>query len=142
MDHWLSLYNRIVALLEALREKEVTLGPSSLGALQSLVKFFCDRVGTASSSTDLPPPRAAVGPSSSSLLLRGTSGEGLGFGLDSIKEEDGEDTLSLPDSLPDLVDIVGEEERPSPIDLVRKGVLPLGLSLYQDSIRPNRFWVC
>ena len=29
MDHWLSLYTRIVALLEALREREVALGPSS-----------------------------------------------------------------------------------------------------------------
>ena len=135
------MYNRIVALLEIVRERGVTLGPSSLGALQSLVNFFCDRVCTASSSADLSPPRAVTGISSSPLIEWETSGEGLGFCLGPVKEKDGEDAISIPDSLPDLVDIVGEEGRLSPTDLVRKGVLPPGLTLYQDSVRPNRFWV-
>ena len=141
MDHWLSLYTHIVALLEALREREVTLKPSSLGALQSLVKFFYDRVCTASSGTDLPPPQAVTGLSS---LLTASVGEAWGKDrspcLDPIREEGEEDALSVPGSLPDLTDSAGEEEHPSPIGLVERGVLPLGLSLYQDSIRPNQWF--
>ena len=64
MDQWLSLYTRIVALLEAIREREVTSGPSSLGALQSLVRFFCEWVYIASSDEDLPPCLTVTGPSS------------------------------------------------------------------------------
>ena len=141
MDHWLSLYNRIVARIEALGEREVTLGPSSLGALQGLVKLFCERVCAAPSSTDLSLPRAVRGPSTSRLLSGEKSGRELSSCLDPISEEDGEDALSIPDSLPDLVDVVEEEECPPPTDLVGKGILPPGLSLYRDSVRPNRFWV-
>ena len=141
MDHWLSLYTRIVALLEALREREVTLGPSSLGALQSLVRFFCDWVGTASLGTDLPPSQTVTGPSLFPLQGWEKSGEKGNLCLDSISEEDEEDALSVPDSLPDLIDSAGEEERPTPIGLVEKGILSPGLFLYQDSIRPNRFWL-
>ena len=141
MDHWLSLYTRIAALLEVLREREVTLKPSSLGALQSLVKFFCDRVCTASLDADLPPPQAITGLSSFSLQGWEKPGEKLGLRLDPIREESEEDALSIPDSLPDLTDSEGEEERPSPTGVVERGVVYLGLPLYQDSIRPHRFWV-
>ena len=64
MDQWLSLYTRIVALLEVIRERGVTLGPSSIGALQSLVRFFCKWVCTASSGADLPPALTVTGQSS------------------------------------------------------------------------------
>ena len=141
MDHWLSLYTRIVALLEALREREVTLGLSSLGALQSLVKFFCDWVCTASSGTGLPPSQTVTGPSSFPLQLWEKSQKKGELCLNPISEEGEEDALSIADSLPDLIDSVGEEERPSPVNLVEKGILAPGLFLYQDSIRPNRFWL-
>ena len=52
-----------------------------------------------------------------------------------------EDAHSVPDSLPDLIDSAGEEEHPSPIGLVEKGIVPPGILLYQDSVRPNRVWV-
>ena len=61
MDHWLSLYARIAALLEALSEGEVTLTPSSLGVLQNLVESFCSQVYTASLGADLPSHRATTG---------------------------------------------------------------------------------
>ena len=105
-----------------------------------LVKFFCDRV-CATSSMDLSQPRAVRGPRMSRLLSGGKLGKEPSSYLDPISEEEGEDTLSIPDSLPDLVDMVEEEERPSPTGLVEKGILPPGSSLYQDRVRPNRFWV-
>ena len=141
MDHWVSLYTRIVALLEALREWGVALGPNGLGALQSLVKFFCNWVRAVSSGTDLPPAQTIIGPSLFPLRGWDESGKGADPCLDPISEEDEEDILSLPDSLPDLIDSVREEERLSLIGLIEKGVLPPGLSVYQDSIRPNRFWL-
>ena len=141
MDHWLSLYNHIVALLEALGEREATLAPSSLGALQGLVKFFCDRVCAAPPSTDLSQPRAVRSPRMPRLLSEGNLGKETGPCLNPISEEEAEDALSIPDRLPDLVDVVEEEERPSPTGLVEKGILPPGLSLYRDRVRPNRFWV-
>ena len=142
MDQWLSLYTRIVALLEAIREREVTLGPSSLGALQSLVRFFCEWVCTASSDVDLPPCLAVTGPSLFPPQGWGKPGKKGSFSIDPISEGDEEDACSVPDSLPDLIDSTGEEDRPSPIGLVREGIAPPGILLYQDSVRSNRFWLC
>ena len=71
----------------------------------------------------------------------GKSGKRGRFCLDPISEGDEEDTFSVPDSLPDLIDSAGEEERPSPVGLAEKGVVSPGLVLYQDSVRPNRFWL-
>ena len=141
MDQWLSLYTRIVALLEAIRERGVTLGPSSFGALQSLVRFFCKWVYTASSGADLPPSLTVTGPSSFPLQGWERSGKKGSICLDPISEGDEEDAHSVPDSLPDLIDSAGEEERPSPIGLVERGIDPPGILLYQDSVRPNRFWL-
>ena len=115
------MYTRIVALLETLIQREVTLGPSSLGALQSLVRFFCKWVCTATSGADLPPSRTVTGLSSCPPQGWEKSGKKGSFCLDPISEGDEEDALSIPDSLPDLIDSAGEEERPSPIDLVEKG---------------------
>ena len=108
------MYTRIVALLEAIRERGVTLGLSSLGALQSLVRLFCEWVCTASPEADLPPCLTAVGPSSFSQQGWEKSGEKRSFSLDPISEGDEEDAHSVPDSLPDLIDSAGEEERPFP----------------------------
>ena len=142
MDHWLSLYARIVALIEALSERGVTLKPSGWGALQSLVNSFCTRVRTASSGADLPPLRATTGLSWSSPQGWENSGEQVGPRLDPIEEEGGTDTLSIPDSLPDLIGNEGEEECLFSIRLVEKGVVPPGIALHQDSVRHNRFWLC
>ena len=103
MDQWLSLYTRIVALLEAIREREVTLEPSSLGALQSLVRFFCGWVCTASSDADLPPCLTATGPSSFPPQGWGKPGKKESFSPDPISEGEEEDACSVPDSLPDLM---------------------------------------
>ena len=59
-----------------------------------------------------------------------------------ISEGDEEDARSIPDNLPDLIDSAGERGRPSPIGLVQKGIAPPRILLYQDSVRPNRFWLC
>ena len=141
MDQWLSLYTRIVALLEAIRERGVTLGPSSIGALQSLVRFFCEWVCTTSSGGDLPPSLTVTGPSSFPPQGWEKSGKKGSLCLDPIGEGDEEDAHSLPDSLPDLIDSAEEEERPSPIGSVKRGKAPLGILLYQDSVRPDRFWL-
>ena len=142
MDQWLSLYTRIVALLEAIREREVTLGPSSLGALQSLVRFFCEWVRTASWDVDLPPCLTVTGPSSFPPQGWEKPGKKRSFSPNPISEGDEEDACSIPDSLPDLIDSTGEEERPSLVGLVREGIAPPGVLLYQDSVRSNRFWLC
>ena len=137
MDQWLSLYTRIVAI----RERGVTPGLSSLGALQSLVRFFCEWVCTASPGADLPPSLTVTGPSSFPPQEWEKSGNKGSFCLYPIGEEDEEDAYSIPDSLPDLIDSGGEDERPSPIGLVEKGIAPLGILLYQDRVRPNRVWL-
>ena len=141
MDHWLSLYARIVALLEVIREREVALGPSSLGALQGLVRDFCRGVCAASSSASLPLSPTITGPSSIPLQAWEKSRKRGGPCLDPIGEGDEEDTLGIPDSLPDLIDSAGEEERLSPVGLVEKGVVSSGLVLYQDRVRPSWFWL-
>ena len=128
MDQWLSLYTRIVALLEVIRERGVTLGPSSLGALQSLVRFFCEWVYTASSGADLPPSPTVTGLSLFPPQGWERSGKKGSVCLDPISEGDKEDTHSIPDSLPDLIDSAGEEEHPSPIGLVERGIAPRGYS--------------
>ena len=133
---------RIVALLEALSERGVTLKPSGLGALQSLVNFFCARVSTAALGVGLPPLRAMTGLSWSSSQGWENSEEQVGLRLDPIEEESGTDTLSIPDSLPELIGNEGEEECLFSIGLVDKGVVPPGIALYQDSVRLNRFWLC
>ena len=142
MDHWLSLYARIVALIEVLSEKGVTLKPSGWGALQSLVNAFCAQVCTASSGADLPPSRATTGLNWSSPQGWENSGEQVGPRLDPIEEEGGTDTLSIPDSLPDLIDNEEEDECLFSLGLVEKGVVPPGIALCQDSVRRNRFWSC
>ena len=141
MDQWLSLYTRIVALLEVIREREVTLGPSSVGALQGLVRFFCEGVSTASSGTDLPSSLTVTGPNS--FLPQGgeKTGSKRSVYVAPIGEGDEEDARSIPDSLPDLIDSAGEEECPSPRGSLQKGIVPPGILLYQDSVRPNRFWL-
>ena len=56
MDHLLSLFYRIIALLEELqREQGVPLGPVRLGALQSLITAFCNLAINSSLGTDLQP---------------------------------------------------------------------------------------
>ena len=141
MDHWVSLYVRIVALLEALSEGEVTLRPSSLGVLQNLVESFCSEIYTASLGADLPPYRATSSLNPISSVGRGRSTRQLGTHLNPIKEESEDDALSIPDSLPDLVDSTEEEESRLPPASVEKGVIPPGVVLYQDRVRPSRFWV-
>lgn len=141
MDHWLSLYIRIVALLKILREREVTLKPSCLRALQSLVTSFCVQVCTASSGAKPSPFPTPTGLSWS--LLQGWEKDRgrVGFCLDTVEEEIEIDTSSLPDSLPELLDNEGEEKHLLSVGLVDKGVVPLGVELHQDSVRSNRFWL-
>ena len=142
MDQWLSLYTRIVVLLEAIREREVTLGPSSLGVLQSLVRFFCEGVCTASSNADLQPCLTVAGPSLFSTQGWEEPAKKGSFSPDPISEGDEEDACSIPDSLPDLIDSTGEEERPSLVGLVQEGIVPSGIPFYRDRVRSNRFWLC
>ena len=141
MDHWLSLYTRIIALLEALREREVTLKPRGLGALQGLVTSFCTQVVAASSNATLSPAPTLTG--LSWLVSQGweRARERAGSRLDTIEEESEADTLSSPDSLPELVDNARVEECFSSIGLVERGLIPPGIVLRQDSVRSNRFWL-
>ena len=136
------MYTRIVALLEAIREREVTVGPSGLGVLQGLVRFFCEGVCTASSNADLQPCLTVTGPSLFPAQGWEEPGKKGSFSPDPISEGDEEDDCSIPDSLPDLIDSTGEEERPSLVGLVQEGIAPPGVLLYQDSVRSNRFWLC
>ena len=139
MDHWWSLYTRIVALLEALGEREVVLGPSSLGALQNLVETFCREICIASLSVGLSPCRTTPSPKHTSLVGRGDPRGQPSTHLSSIQEEREEDTLSIPDSLPDLVDSAEEETQLLSV-LVEKGIVFPGTVLCQDRVRSNRFW--
>ena len=112
------MYTHIVALLEAIREREVTLGLSSVGALQSLVRFFCEWVCTASLGANLPPSLTITVPSVISTARVGEVWERRETScLDPLSEEDEEDAHSVPGSLPNLIDSAGEEERPSLIGL-------------------------
>ena len=141
MDHWVSLYIRIVSLLESLGEGEVALRPSSFGVLQNLVESFCRELYIASSSVRLSPYRATSSPKPISLGGREGPREQSSTRLSPIEEESEEDTLSIPDSLPDLVDSTEEEEGRLPSVLVEKGIIPPGVVLSQDRVRSNRFWL-
>ena len=140
MDHWWSLYTRIVALLEALGGREVVLGPSSLGVLQNLVESFCREICIASLSVGLSPCRTTPSPKPTSLVGKGGPRGQSSTHLNSIQEEREEDTLSIPDSLPDLVDSAEEEEGQLLSVLVEKGIVSPGTVLCQDRVRSNRFW--
>ena len=140
MDQLLSLFYRITTLLEELqREQGVPLGPIRLGALWTLVTTFCNLANTLTLGTDLW-PASKVGKLGSTRLELWErfrqSGEPF---LGPCSEREEEDVLSLPDSLPDLVDEEQGEERPPLTSLVGKGVIPQGLALRQDRTKPHRF---
>ena len=142
MDHLLSLLNRLTALLEELqREREVTLRLSSLNVIRRLVATFCDLAVNVSEGAKLQPPPIAEGLGRARVeLFKDFRVCGEIRSEISSDELEG-DTLSIPDSLPDLLD---EEEggyRPYLLDLVQEGVIFPGSILCQDRIRVNRVWL-
>ena len=118
------------------------LGPVRLGALQSLITAFCNLAINSSLGTDLQPAlverdRRRVRLELWEKFRQGgePSSEICGKGVE-------EDTLSLPDSLPDLIDTEEGEEYSPLIGLIEKGVLPQGLALRWDVTRFSGFWLC
>ena len=117
MDHLLSLLNRITALLEEWqRGQGVTLRPSSLSILRSIVATYCKLIVALSLDTELRPPQEVN--SLGGVQLRLWEGfKGGKWPYSEVSEEEvEEDVLSLPDSLPDLIE---EEEGEGKLPSVR-----------------------
>ena len=142
MDHLVSLLDRITALLEEFqREWGVTLRPDRLGTLPRLVAAFCNLVAISLRNTDLPPSPTNGSLGRVQLEKWEKLGQGEGPNSETSREEIEEDTLSIPDSLPNLIDEGEGEELPSLVGLVEKGIVPQGLALCQGRTRVNRFWL-
>ena len=142
MDHLLSLLNRITALLEELqREREVTLRLNSLNVIHSLVAAFCSLAVALTEGTELQPSPIA-GDLGRAQEEPYEDFRACGEIHSEISSDEVEgDTLSIPDSLPDLIDEEEGEHHPCLLDIVQKGVISLGLVLCQDRIRLKHVWL-
>ena len=147
MDHLLYVLNRIEELLEELILAEVrgaTIELKGFEVIHSLVHICCELVNTWPEGVGLPPFPNTIREKGVHLELEKevVGREGVTFDTapyDAIDEE----TLSIPESLPDLLEEEASQLRSS-LDsfeeFVRQGIISREVSLYCIRSRPNRIW--
>ena len=147
MDHLLHVLDRIEELLRELIVAEVrgaTIELKGFDVIHNLVHVCCQLVNTLSEGVGLPPFPKTVR----------DKGVHLELGKEVVVKEGvtsttafphviDEETLSIPESLPDLLE---EEENQlrSSLDsfeeFVQQGIISREVSLYCITSRPNRIW--
>ena len=147
MDHLLHVLDRIEELLRELIVAEVrgaTIELKGFDVIHNLVHVCCQLVNTLSEGVGLPPFPKTVRDKGVHLELGKevvvkegvTSTTAFPHAID-------EETLSIPESLPDLLE---EEENQlrSSLDsfeeFVQQGIISREVSLYCITSRPNRIW--
>ena len=147
MDHLLHVLDRIEELLRELIVAEVrgaTIELKGFDVIHNLVHVCCEIVNMLSEGVGLPPFPKTIRDKGVHLELEKevVGREGVTFATAFPYAID-EETLSIPESLPDLLE--EEESQPrSSVDsceeFVRQGIISQEVSLYCITSRPNRIW--
>ena len=148
MDHLLYVLTRIEELLRELIVAEVrgvTIELKGFDVIHNLVHVCCELVDTLSEGVGLPPFLKTIREKGVHLELEKevVGREGITFVTPSTHAID-EETLSIPESLPDLLE--EEESQPrSSLDsfeeFVRQGIISREVSPYCIMSCPNRVWL-
>ena len=147
MDHLLHVLDRIEELLRELILAEVRGAMKELkgfDAIRSLVHIYCELVNTLQEGVGLPPLPKTIREKGVHLELEKevVGREGVAF-VTAFSQVTDEETLSIPESLPDLLE--EEESQPrSSLDsleeFLQQGIIIREVSPYCIASRPNRIW--
>ena len=147
MDHLLHVLDRIEELLRELIVAEVrgaTIELKGFDIIHNLVHVCCEIVNTLSEGVGLPPFLKTIRDKGVHLELEKevVGREGVTF-VTAFPHAIDEETLSIPESLPDLLE--EEESQPrSSLDsceeFARQGIISREVSPYCITSRPNRIW--
>ena len=147
MDHLLHILDHIEELLRELILAEVRGAMKELkgfDAICSLVHVYCELVNTLQEGVGLPPLPKTIREKGVHLELeKEVAGrEGVAF-ITAFSQATNEETLSIPESLPDLL----EEEESQPRysldsfeEFLQQGIIIRDVSPYCIVSRPNRIW--
>ena len=146
MDHLLHVLDRIEELLRELIIAEVrgvTLEPKGFDVIHSLVHVCCELVNTLPEGVGLPPFPKTIREKGVHLELeKEVVGRGVTF-VAAFPHGIDEETLSIPESLPDLLEEEEGQVRSS-LDsfeeFVRQGIISREVSPYCITSHPNRIW--
>ena len=147
MDHLLYVLIRIEELLRELIVAEVggaKIELKGFDVIQSLVHVCRELVNTFPEGVGLPPFPKTIRDKGVYLELEKevVGREGVTF-VTAFPHTIDEETLSIPESLPDLIE--GEESQPRSYldsfeEFVRQGIISREVSPYCITSRPNRIW--
>ena len=147
MDHLLHVLDHIEELLRELMLAEVRGAMKELKGfdiIHSLVHVYCELVNTLQEGVGLPPLPKTIREKGVHLELEKeiVGREGVAFVTAFSKATD-EETLSISESLPDLLE-EGESQPRSPLDsleeFLQQGIIIREVSPYCIVSRPNRIW--
>ena len=147
MDHLLHVLDRIEELLRELILAEVRGAMKELkgfDVIRSLVHVYCELVNTLQEGVGLPPLPKMIREKGVHLELEKeiVGREGVAF-VTAFSQATDEETLSIPESLPDLLE-EGESQPRSPLDsleeFLQQGIIIREVSPYCIASRPNRIW--
>ena len=147
MDHLLHVLDHIEELLRELMLAEVRGAMKELkgfDVIHSLVHVYCELVNTLQEGVGLPPLPKTIREKGVHLELEKeiVGREGVAFVTAFSKATD-EETLSISESLPDLLE-EGESQPRSPLDsleeFLQQGIIIREVSPYCIASRPNRIW--
>ena len=147
MDHLLHVPDCIEELLRELILAEVRGATKELkgfDVIHSLVHVYCELVNTLQEGVGLPPLPKTIREKGVHLELEReiVGREGVAF-VTAFSQATDEETLSIPESLPDLLE--QEESQPrSSLDsleeFLQQGIIIREVSPYCIASRPNRIW--
>ena len=147
MDHLLHVLDRIEELLRELILAEVRGAMKELkgfDVIHSLVHVYCELVNTLQEGVGLPPLPKTIREKGVHLELKNeiVGREGVAF-VTAFSQATDEETLSIPESLPDLL----EEEKSQPRssldsleEFLQQLIIIREVSPYCIASRPNRIW--
>ena len=147
MDHLLHVLDRIEELLRELILAEVRGATKELkgfDVIHSLVHVYCELVNMLQEGVGLPPLPKTIREKGVHLELEKeiVGGEGVAF-VTAFSQATDEETLSIPEGLPDLLE-EGESQPRSPLDsleeFLQQGIIIREVSPYCIVSRPNRIW--
>ena len=147
MDHLLHVLDHIEELLRELILAEVRGATKELkgfDAIRSLVHIYCELVNTLQEGVGLPPLPKMIREKGVHLELEKevVGREGVAF-VTAFSQVTDEETLSIPESLPDLLEEEESQPRSSLDNLeefLQQGIIIREVSPYCIASRPNRIW--
>ena len=147
MDHLLHILDRIEELLREFIIAEVRGAMTELkgfDVIHSLVHAWCELVNTLQEGVGLPPFPKTIREKGVHLELEKevVGREGVTF-TTAYPHVIDKETLSIPESLPDLLEVEESQLRSSLEsfeEFVQQGIISREVSLYCITSRPNRIW--